>query len=137
APALDGVACGLAVAAVADVARPAALARALEGRDHVTLAQLGQRAAVELDEIDVIGGQALEAALDAGEQRGRAPVGAARAAAVTALGEQVVLAPAIADGAADQDLAVLVALRRVDHVEAGVEGAAQQAPHRALAHALV
>ena len=92
---------------------------------------------MELDQVEMIGGQPLQAALDALEQRGRAPVGPAPAAAVATLGEQVEVAPAAADGAANEDLAVLVALRGVHHVEARVEGAAQQAAYRALAHALI
>src|SRR2546425_9953760 len=84
-----------------------------------------------------MGGHPLRAALDAFERRGGPPVGAAPAAAVAALGEHVIVATARADGAADEDLAVLVALRGVHHVEAGVERAAQQAPDRALAHPLV
>src|SRR5207237_2665228 len=47
------------------------------------------------------------------------------------------LAPARADGLADQDFAVVVALGRVDHVEAGVERAAEKLRDRARAGALV
>ena len=109
----------------------------LQRRNDVALAQLGERAAVELDEVEVVGAQALAAALDAGQQRLRPPVGAAPAAGVTALGEQMDVAAAPADGLADQLLAVLVALGRVDDVEAGVERAAEQALHRADAGPLV
>src|SRR5438309_1501153 len=137
APALDGVARRLAVAAVADVSRQAALARPLESADDVALAQLFARAAVELDQVEVIGGQALDAPLDAGEERLGPPVSPAPAAAMAALGEEVELAAPRGDGAADELLAVLVALGGVDDVEPGVEGAAQEAADSPAAHALV
>src|SRR4029453_8037170 len=128
---------GLAVAAVADVARPAALSRLLQRSDDIAAAELGQRAAVQLDQVEAIGAQALEAALDAAEQGLGSPVAAAPAAPVPALGEEEELVPASADGLADQLFAVLVALRRVDDVQAGVERAAEEALDRAEARALV
>jgi hypothetical protein len=92
---------------------------------------------VQLDQVEAIGAQALEAALDAAEQRLGSPVAAAPAAPVPALGEQVELAPARADGLADQLFAILVALRRIDDVQAGVERTAEEALDRAEACALV
>src|SRR4029453_4659828 len=99
---------GLAVAAVADVARPAAPSRLLQRSDDIAAAELGQRAAVQLDQVEAIGAQALEAALHAA-----------------------------AHGLAEQFFPVLVALRRVDDVQAGVERAAEEALDRAEARALV
>src|SRR5438034_5282953 len=96
-----------------------------------------ERAAVELDEVDVVGGQAPQAALDAGEQWSPTPVGASPAAGVATFGEQIKLVPSSADGLADQDLAVLVALGGVDRVQTSVEGAAEQAGDGTRAHALV
>src|SRR2546421_8185690 len=107
---LDRIARRLAVAAVADVPREAPLARLLESADRVAPPELGERAAVELDEVDVVGREAAQAALDAGEERGGPPVLAREAAGVAALGEEVALAPPPADGAADEGLAVLVTL---------------------------
>src|SRR6185436_20624639 len=109
----------------------------LERLDDVTLLKLGERAAMELDQVDVIRGEALQAPLDALAQRRRPPLGAPPAIAVPALGEEVVVGPARADRAPDQLLAIVVAFRRVDHVEAGVERRAQQALDRPPAHALV
>src|SRR5207244_2619743 len=134
---LDRIARRLAVAAVADVPREAPLTRLLERADRVTPPELGERAAVELDEVEVVGREAAQAALDAGEERGGPPVLARPAAGVAALGEQVALAPPPADGPADEGLAVLVALGRVNHVEAGVQRAAEEPYDRAAAHALV
>src|SRR6185436_205711 len=136
-PALDGVARRRAVAAVADVAREAALARLLEGLDDLTLAERFERAAVELDEVDVVGRQALEAPLDARQQRSTPPVRARPAAGVAALGEQIELAAPRADRLADQDLAVVVALGRVDHVEPGVERTTEEPADGPAAHALI
>src|SRR5262249_24313695 len=135
--ALDGEARGLAVPAVSDVARQPALARALQRSHHLALAQNLERAAVELDQVHVLGGQPLQAALDALEQCGGAPAGSGPTAGVAALCEEVVVPAALADRAADQDLAVLVALRGVYHVEACVERAVQQPGHRPGAHALI
>src|SRR5204863_8517076 len=100
---LDRVTRRCAVTAVADVARPAALARPLEGLDRLALAEMVERAAVELNEIDVVGGQTLQAALDAGEQWSPTPVGASPAGGVATFGEQIKLVPSSADGLADQD----------------------------------
>jgi hypothetical protein len=136
-PALDRVARCLAVAAVADISRQAALARLRERSDDVALAELVPRAAVELDQVEVVGGEALEAPLDAGQERGGAPVPPAPAAAVAALGEEVELAAPRANGTADELFAVLVALGGVDHVEPGVERAVQEPGDSAPAHALV
>src|SRR5262249_14147426 len=137
APALDRVARRRTIAAVADVAREAALARLLQGLDDLALAERLERAAVELDEIDVAGRQALEASLDAGQQRTPPPVRARPAAGVAALAEQIELAAPRADRLADQDLAVVVALGRVDHVEPGVERTAEEPADGPAAHALV
>jgi AhpD family alkylhydroperoxidase len=81
---------------------------------------------VQLDQIEPVGAETLQASLDAREQRGRPPVSPAVAARVAALGQQVDLVPAGPEGHADQGLAVLVALGGVDHVEAGVERGAEQ-----------
>src|SRR5262249_55511450 len=65
------------------------------------------------------------------------PVVTPAGAGVPALGEEVHLVPARAEGLADEDLAVLVALGGIDHVEAVVERAAEQPLHRPEARALV
>src|SRR5206468_8845017 len=137
ASAFDGVAGGVAVATVADVARPAALARALQRLDGLALPELAERAAVKLDEVDVVGREAAQAALDAGQEGRAPPVGARPTAGVPALREQRDLPPAGPERLADQALAVVVALRRVEHVQPGVEGAPEQPRDRARAHALV
>src|SRR5438552_3642650 len=136
-PAFDGVARGFAVAAVADVARPAALASLLQRLDGLALSKLGERAAVELDEIDVVGIEAAQAPLDAGQQRRTAPVGARPAAGVPTLREEPDVLPPGTDRLADQALAVVVALRGVDHVETGVERASEQPRDRPRAYALI
>ena len=66
--ALDRVARRLAVAAVADVPGPALLARPLERADRVALLKLGERAAVELDQIEVVGREPAQAPLDARQE---------------------------------------------------------------------
>ena len=79
----------------------------------------------------MVGREALQAPLDARAERSRPPVGARPAAGVPALGEEVDTSRRrAADRLADQLLAVVVALRGVDHVEAGVERAAEQARDR-------
>src|SRR5262249_40175280 len=65
--ALDRVAGRRAVTTVPDRSGQAALACTLERLDGVALLELGERAAVELDQIHVIGEEALQAALDAGQ----------------------------------------------------------------------
>ena len=135
--AFDGIARRLPVAAIADVPRLAGRPRLLERLDDVALLKLGERAAMELDQVDVIGSEALQAPLDALPQRRRPPLAAPPALAVPALGEEVVVGPARADRASDQLLTVLVAFRRVDHVEPGVERRAQQALDGPPASALV
>src|SRR5262249_38506366 len=137
APALDGVARRLAVAAVADVAGEAALSRALERLDRFALLQHGERAAVELDEVDVLGRKPAQAALDAGQERRAPPGGPRPAAGVPALREQRDLAAAGAERLADEALAVVVALGRVDHAQPGVERLAEQPCDRSGAHPLV
>src|SRR5262249_11547660 len=127
---------GFTVAAVADVAREAALARLLERGDDVAPAKLGQRAAVELDQVEMIGAEALQTALDALEERLRPPVGAP-AGAVAALSEEVDSTPTAAHRLPDQDLAVVVALGGVDDVQAGIERAAQEARHRGARRVLI
>src|SRR5207244_9587654 len=81
-PALDRVASGGAVAAVADEAGEPAVARGLERADRVAALEHVESAGVELDQVDVIGPQTLERALDAGQERRRTPVGAAPPAGV-------------------------------------------------------
>ncbi len=137
AAALDRIPRRPAVTAIADVARPAPLPRPLERLDHVALLELGQRAAMELDEVDVIGGEPFETPLDALEQRPGAPIATPPAIAVPALGEEVIFRPPAPDRPPDQLLAGVVALRRVDHVEAGVERGAQEPRDSPLTHALV
>jgi hypothetical protein len=85
---------------------------------------------VELEEIDVVGAQALQAAGDAALERGRPPVVAPGALEVAALGEQVDIAAPPGDGLADERLRVAVALGGVDDVEAGLERVVEQPPHR-------
>src|SRR5207244_3705042 len=91
APALDLVARRRAVSAVADVARLSPLAGPLQGLDDVTLAQLSLGAAVELDQVDVVGPEAAQTPLDALGQRARPPVRAPVLRGMTALREEVVL----------------------------------------------
>ena len=81
---------------------------------------------MEMDQIDPIGLQPLQAALDALEQRLGPPVGHARLFGMPALGEQMKFVAPPRHGLADQLLAVHVALGRVDHVQAGVERVAEQ-----------
>src|SRR5262249_17353875 len=90
--------------------------------------KLGQRAAVELDQVEMIGAEALQTALDALEERLRPPVGAP-AVAVAALGEEVEITPTAAHRLPDQDLAVVVALGGVDDGQAGIERAGKEASH--------
>ena len=84
---------------------------------------------MELDQVDAVGLQPLEAAPDALEQRIGPPVFLVRPFGVTAFGEEVELLPPRRQGLADQLFALKVAFGRVDDVEAGVEGIAQQACH--------
>ena len=137
AAALDRVARRRAVAAVADVPRPAPIARPLERGDGVAPPELVERAAVELDQVEVVGLEATQAPLDAGEQRRRAPVRAPPAASMAALGEEVELPPPGAERPPNEDLAVLVALGRVDHVQTGIQRAPEESRDRAAAHPLV
>src|SRR6185503_19619046 len=65
------------------------------------------------------------------------PVGARPAAGVPAFREQRNVSAASPDRFADEALAVVVALRGVDHVQAGVERAAEQPRHRPRADALI
>src|SRR5262249_37723901 len=97
------------------------------------------RAAVELDQVEVVGAESFQAALDAREDGGRPPprAGAAPAVGVATLGEQVHVITSAPKRPADQLLARVVALRRVDHVEAGVDGAAEQSRDGTRAHALI
>src|SRR5262249_41538275 len=118
--ALDGEARRRAVAAVADVACEAPCARLLERVDDVASLELGERTAVELHQIEMVGPETLEASLDALHERLWAPV-RAPAGAVPALGEEMELASPGGDRLADQELAVVVALGGVDDVQAGVE----------------
>ena len=92
--AADGVAGGLVVAGIADVARVSHLAGTLECGDDVTLAQLGLRATMKLNQVDAVGAQPLEAAADALEQRVGPPVLGVGPFGVPALGEQEELAAA-------------------------------------------
>src|SRR5436853_1393902 len=126
APALDRVARRRAVSAVADVARLSPLAGPLQGLDDVTLAQLSLGAAVELDQVDVVGPEAAQTPLDALDQRARPPVRAPVLRGMTALREEVVLRAPPADGPADQGFAPRVALGRVDGVQPRIEGAPEQ-----------
>src|SRR5262249_32313493 len=137
AAALGRVAGRLAVTAVADVPRPAPLASLLEGGDGVAFPEVGQRAGVELDQVEVVGPEAAEAPLDAGEERGRSPVSAPPAAGVPALREEVDVPAPGAERPSDERLAVLVALGGVDRVEPRVERAPQESPDRPVAGALV
>ena len=137
AAALDRPARRRAIAAVADVAGQPALPRRLQGGDGIALLQHALRARVQLHEVERVGAQALEAALDGLEDRPRPPVVAAPAGGVADLREEVELAPPSAHRASDQRLAVRVALGGVDHVQAGVEGGVQQPRGHRLAHALV
>src|SRR5207253_70666 len=113
------------------------LASLLQRLDGLALSKLGERAAVELDEIDVVGLEAAQAPLDAGQQRRTAPVGARPAAGVPTLREEPDVLPPGTDRLADQALAVVVALRGVDHVQTGVERASEQPRDRPRAHALI
>src|SRR5205807_2043154 len=94
-------------------------------------------AAVQLDQIDVVGREAAQAALDAGQEWRAPPVGARPAAGVPALREQRDVPASGSERLADQALAVVVALRGVDHVQPGVERAPEQPRDRAGAHALI
>jgi len=60
---------------------------------------------VELDQVEVVGLEATQAPLDAGEQRRRAPVRAPPAASMAALGEEVELPPPGAERPPNEDLA--------------------------------
>ena len=92
---------------------------------------------MQLDQIEHVRAEPPEAPLDAREQRGRPPVGVSVAPSVPALGEEIELPAPAADRFADELLAVLVAFGGVDHVEAGVQRAAEQPCHRAAAHSLI
>ena len=92
---------------------------------------------MELDQVEVVGREPLQAALDAFVERLRAPVRACPATAVPAFGEEIELTPARGDGFADQLLAVLVAFRGVDDVEPGIQCAAEQLRHRPHVHFLI
>src|SRR5215813_7294285 len=136
-PALDGVARRLPVAAIADEPRHASFPRALERRDGLTLLQMLEGAAVELNEIDRVCLEPAQAPLDALEERGAPPVSAPEAPPVSALREEMKVAAAAAHRLADELFAVLVALRGVDHVETGVESAAEEPRHCTNADPLV
>src|SRR5581483_12216658 len=101
--------------------------RRLQRGDDVATPQLGLRARVQLHEVDGVRLQALETAGDGVQERGRSPVAGAEALRMPALREEKALATTRPEGAADQRFAVGVALGRVDHVEAGVQRAVQQA----------
>src|SRR5207249_11223312 len=116
---------------------PPSPAGLLEGGDGITPPKLGEGAAVELDQVEVVGLETTQAPLDAGQESGRPPVRSFPAPGVAALGEEVDLTSTGADGAPDEQLAVLVALGRVDHVEPGVERASEEPLDCAAAHALV
>jgi len=104
----------------------ALLPRIVQSADHVALAQLLLRATVQLHQIDVIGAQPFETALDAHQQRCRPPIANAGIVGMPAFGEQVkVLAPA-SHGLSDQFLALEITLGGVDDIESGVEGAVKQ-----------
>src|SRR5204862_4297771 len=105
--------------------------------DGVALPQHALGARVQLHEVERVGAQPLEAALDGLEDGRRPPVVAAPAAGVADLGEEMELAAPAAHRAPDERLAVGVALGGVDHVQAGVERGVEQPGRGALAHALV
>ena len=93
--------------------------------------QLGQRAAMELDQIEVVGCsrrrlRSMLARSGAGRQSARAP-----APRVSALGEKVHSRRRPPSARPIRILAVVVALGRVDDVQPGVERAPQQPPDRA------
>ena len=112
------------------------LACTLGDLDHLAATQVLFRAGVQLEQIDVVGAQAAEAAGDALLQRGHAPVVATGALEVTALGEEVAVLASIGDCLTDQRLGVAVALRGVDDVEARVERLVQQTTNSARLGAL-
>src|SRR5262249_8502273 len=134
---LDGIASRRAVTAVADVTGETALLCRFERGDRVATAQHLLGAGVQLDEIDGVGPQPLEAALDGLQNARRAPVLVAPAAGMADLREQVELAAAAAHRATDQRLAAGIALRRVDHVQTGVERRVEEPGRDALTYAFV
>ncbi len=127
--AADGVASRDVIAGVSDVAGVAKLAGALERGDDVTLAELGLRATMKLDQVDAVGLEPLEAAPDALEQGIGPPVFLVRPFGVTAFGEEAELLPPRGESLADQLFALKIAFGRVDDVEPGVQGIAEEACH--------
>ena len=100
---LDGELGGGAVAGVADEAGFAGVAGFLDGGDDVALAELGFGAGVELEEVEAVGFEALEGAVDLLGEHAGVPVGEVEAfAVVAALGEEEEVAAAVADGVADE-----------------------------------
>ncbi len=85
---------------------------------------------MKLDQVDPVGLQALQAALDALEQGIRPPILGIRSFGVPALCEEVKLIAPRPHRLADQFFTLQVALGCVDDVESGVECVAEQPGHR-------
>src|SRR5947209_8471172 len=93
---------------------------------------------MKLHQVDSVRPEPAQTALHAGQQRGAVPFGGrTRAVRMTALGEQVVVLPALGDRPANHFLALEVAFGGVNDIEAGVQGAAQELGHIFLAGLLV
>jgi hypothetical protein len=81
---------------------------------------------MQLDQVEMIGAQSLQAALDAGQQRCGPPIFDFRVFGMPALGEQVVFLAPAGRRLTDQFLALKVALCGIDDVESGIQSAIQQ-----------
>ena len=130
-PRLDREAGGLAVAAVTDKADVAALARSLQRGDGIPFLQDRFGAAVQKDEVEPVGLEPAQAALDRFEDGIGRPIGRAlHPVRMAHLGKKMKLVAPMRNGFTDELLAVAVALRGIDHVETGIEARRSAAwPH--------
>src|SRR5262249_48957592 len=83
-------------------------------------------AAMELDQVHVVGLEPLQAPLDAREDRGRPPARSSPSVRVPALSVDIDVLASLGERAPDEALAVVIALGRVDDVQSCVERARDQ-----------
>lgn len=120
---LDGEAGGGAIAGVADEAGFAGVAGFFDDGEDVALLELFEGAGMDLEEVEVVGLEALEGAVDLAFEHVGVPVGEIEGfAIVAALGEEEEVVAAVGEGVADEFLGAGIALGGVDDVAAGVEG---------------
>src|SRR6266446_2513019 len=104
-----------AVATVADVARVTLLACRLQSGDCFSLAQFRFRTAMQLDDVDLVCLQILQAALDALQNRISRPIRSAFCSMrMAAFGKKIKLIAPAADRSTNQLFAAAITFRRVD-----------------------